>query len=76
MKSSTALPSFRNSGFDTYPSPSRRRWIERPVPTGTVLFMTSACSFESPSSAITDSTRERSASPEYVGGVSTHTNRS
>ena len=38
--------------------------MERPVPTGTVLFITSAWSFDSPSSAITASTRERSASPE------------
>ena len=64
MKSATALPSFKNSGFDTYAMPLRRRSIERPVPTGTVLFITSACSFESPSSPITASTRERSASPE------------
>jgi hypothetical protein len=64
MKSSTALPSLRNSGFETYPVPGRRRWIERPVPTGTVLFITSACWFESPSSSSTLSTRERSASPE------------
>ena len=56
--------------------PGRRRWIERPVPTGTVLFITSACSFESPSSESTASTRDRSASPEYVGGVSTQTNSS
>ena len=64
MKSPTALPSFRNSGLETYPVPGRRRWIERPVPTGTVLFMTRACSLESPSSSSTLSTRERSASPE------------
>src|SRR5436190_14672522 len=48
-----------------------------PVPTGTVLFMTrierrSSCG----SSSITVQTRERSASPEYVGGVSTQTNTS
>ena len=38
--------------------------------------MTMACSVDSPSSAITASTRERSASPEYVGGVSTQQNSS
>ena len=47
-----------------------------PVPTGTVLFITIACSADEGSSSITASTRDRSASPEYVGGVSTHTNSS
>ena len=37
------------------------------MPTGTVLFMTIAWSRESPSSSTTASTRDRSASPEYVG---------
>ncbi len=76
MKSATAAPSLRNSGQDTYPTPGRMRWIQRPVPTGTVLFITSAWSVDSPSSSTTFSTRERSASPEYVGGVSTQQNRS
>ncbi len=47
-----------------------------PVPTGTVLFITSTAR---PSvcgrSSITDQTAERSASPEYVGGVPTQTNK-
>jgi hypothetical protein len=48
-KSLTAEPSLRNSGHDTYlkfwrPVSSKRRWIFAPVPTGTVDFMTSACS--------------------------------
>jgi len=51
---------------------ARRR---SPVPTGTVLFITSTTRSSScgmPS--ITRWTRERSASPECVGGVSTQTN--
>ena len=45
------------------------------MPAGTVLFMTRAWSAPSGSVATTASTRERSASPEYVGGVSTQQNR-
>jgi hypothetical protein len=61
MKSSTALPSERNSGFDTYPTRSSPRWssaarIFSPVPTGTVLFMTRVASPGSPRSSITDQT--------------------
>jgi hypothetical protein len=68
-KSLTADPSLRNSGLDTYvsplfPSSLNRRSIAAPVPTGTVLFMTSACSDEAGSSSTTALTRERSASPE------------
>src|SRR5680860_63482 len=47
-----------------------------PVPAGTVLFMISTCSEPSGRSSTTARTRERSASPEAVGGVSTQTNSS
>jgi hypothetical protein len=44
------------------------------VPTGTVLFKTRiGFPFTRGSSSTTVHTRERSASPEYNGGVSTHT---
>jgi len=46
------------------------------VPTGTVDFMTRiGWPLSSGRSSTTVQTRERSASPECVGGVSTHTNR-
>ena len=81
MKSRTAVPSARNSGFETYPiSPSPRSsrpWrIFSPVPTGTVDFITRiARPSSSGRSSTTLQTRERSASPDCVGGVSTHTKR-
>jgi hypothetical protein len=40
MKSSTAEPSLRNSGHDTYASSGFSRRIAAPVPAGTVLFIT------------------------------------
>ena len=46
-----------------------------PVPGGTVDFITSTASVVPAGiAAITASTRLRSASPEALGGVSTHTN--
>ena len=42
MKSLTAVPSRRNSGHETYARSGAERLIARPVPAGTVLFMTSA----------------------------------
>ena len=46
----------------------------RPVPTGTVLFITiTALPSRPPSSSTTVQTAARSASPEYVGGVPTAT---
>ena len=45
-----------------------------PVPTGTVLFITSTKRSPVAGRALmTARTRERSASPEWVAGVSTHT---
>ena len=52
------------------------RRIAAPVPAGTVLFITRAWVSSSGSAPTTASTRERSASPEYVGGVSTQQNSS
>ena len=79
MKSLIAVPSAVNSGFDAYPtcpSPraSRRCLTFSPVPTGTVLFMTTTMRWStSGSSSMTVHTAERSASPETVGGVPTAT---
>ncbi len=79
-KSATALPSARNSGFATYPTfvrprASRRSRTRMPVPTGTVLFITTSGrpGIVAGSSSTTAQTAERSASPEYVGGVPTAT---
>ena len=74
MKSRTAVPSRRNSGQDTYATPGARRMIASPVPTGTVLFMTSTRSDAAEISSAARITTERSASPECVGGVCTQTN--
>src|SRR5581483_7497646 len=73
MNSSTARPSDRNSGFETYPTlPSPRAWRPSrtfaPVPTGTVDFITRTGRPSSAgSSSTTLQTRDRSASPAYVG---------
>ncbi len=70
MKSRTAVPSAVNSGLDAYPtccSPrSSRRWRTfSPVPTGTVLFITTTAGRSTcGSSSTTVQTAERSASPE------------
>ncbi len=48
----------------------------RPVPTGTVLFITSARPSAEPISSTAWFTAERSASPECVGGVCTQTKTS
>ncbi len=50
------------------------RLTATPVPDGTVDFITSACSLEAGIAPITALTADRSASPEYVGGVPTATN--
>ncbi len=52
------------------------RLIDSPVPTGTVDFITSACSSDAGIASTTACTADRSASPEYVGGVPTATNSS
>ena len=56
------------------PRSPNTRLIEVPVPTGTVDFITSACRFEAGIASTTACTADRSASPEYVGGVPTATN--
>jgi hypothetical protein len=68
-KSSSADPSFRNSGHDTYANPdlpwaASVRLIAAPVPTGTVDFITSAWRSEPGIAETTSSTADRSASPE------------
>ena len=79
-KSRTAVPSRRNSGFDAYAMSCRPRassaWRSvRPVPAGTVDFMTRVDPAAlAGSESSTACTRSRSASPDAVGGVSTHTN--
>ena len=79
MKFLIAVPSARNSGFETYatrssPDASSRARTCSPVRTGTVLFMTSMSSaFSSESSSTTCHTADRSASPEYEDGVPTQT---
>jgi hypothetical protein len=50
--------------------------IAVPVPAGTVLFITITWPPPARKSSTTERTRERSASPEWVGGVSTQTNSS
>ena len=82
MKSLTAEPSRRNSGFDMYATPCRPRASSRtrtfsPVPTGTVDFITRpAPSALGGIASITACTRDRSASPDGIGGVSTQMNAS
>ena len=79
MKSFTAVPSAVNSGLETYPTCASPRASSRcltlsPVPTGTVLFIaTTMRRSTSGNSSITVQTADRSASPEYVGGVPTAT---
>ena len=81
MKSRTAVPSARNSGQEAYPTLTSPRASSAartfsPVPTGTVLFITSTGEpMSAGRSSITDHTAARLASPEGVGGVPTHTNR-
>ena len=52
------------------------RLIDAPVPTGTVDFITSAWRSDGGIASTTAWTADRSASPEYVGGVPTATNSS
>ena len=71
-KSSSAEPSFRNSGQETYAKPplplSRNsRWIAAPVPTGTVDFITSAWRSEAGIDATTACTA-REVGIARVGG--------
>ena len=78
MKSRTADPSLRNSGQDTYEKPSlprslKPRLIVAPVPAGTVDFITSAWRSVAGIASTTAWTADRSASPEYIGGVPTAT---
>ena len=58
------------------PCSAKIRLIAAPVPAGTVDFITSACWSEAGIALTTAWTAERSASPEYVGGVPTATNSS
>ena len=58
------------------PSSASTRWIDAPVPAGTVDFMTSAWRSDAGIAPTTARTALRSASPEYVGGVPTATNSS
>ena len=55
---------------------AKTRSMLSPVPTGTVDFITSAWRSEAGIASTTACTAERSASPEYVGGVPTATNSS
>ena len=80
-KSSTAAPSFRNSGFDTTWNGKRASCATAArtlsaVPTGTVLFVTTTISRDMcrPIVSATPSTCERSADPSSSGGVPTAMN--
>ena len=81
-KSSSADPSLRNSGHDTYENPDLPLLVEHPpdrVPRCRPARSTSsrARGRRRPASQSTTAcTADRSASPEYVGGVPTATNSS